>query len=62
MHLSARKLLLPGLAALLIAALIGFVLTRQIASPDLLKQSAGKPEPTQAKLVDQSPLETALNL
>jgi len=62
MHLSARKLVLFGLAALLIAAFIGFALTRQTASPDLLKRNAGKPEAAQAKLVDQSPLETALNL
>ena len=62
MHIRARKLTLSGLSALLIAALIGFALTRQTARPDLLKQNAGKPEPPQAKLVDQSPLETAENL
>src|SRR5271165_115837 len=62
MHTSARKLTLFGLAALLIAALIGLALTRQTASPGLTKQTAGKTEPTPAKLVDQSPLETAHNL
>jgi len=62
MHLSARNLTLFGLSALLIAALIGFVFTRQTASPVLPKQTAGKTEPAQAKLVDQSPLETAHNL
>jgi len=50
------------LAALLIAAFIGFALTRQTARPDLLKPNAGKAETPQAKLVDQSPLETAHNL
>src|SRR5271165_4523882 len=62
MHTSARKLTLFGLAALLIAALIGFALTRQTASPGPTKQTAGKTEPEPAKLVDQSPLETAHNL
>src|SRR5271165_5642451 len=62
MHLSARNLTLFGLSALLIAALVGFALTRQTASPSLPKQTAGKTEPAQARLVDQSPLETAHNL
>src|SRR5271157_626507 len=62
MHPSTRNLTLFGLAALLVAALIGFALTRQTASPDLLKRNAGRTEPEQAKLVDQSPLETAHNL
>ena len=62
MHTSARNVTLIGLAALLIAALIGFALTRQTASPVPTKQTAGKTEPEPAKLVDQSPLETAHNL
>ncbi len=62
MHPSTRNLTLFGLTALLIAALIGFTLTRQTASPGKSKQSAGQTEPGQAKLVDQSPLETAHNL
>ena len=51
-----------GLSVLLIAALIAFVLTRQTTNPEPLKQAAGKTEPAQAKLVDQSPLETAHSL
>ncbi len=62
MHIRSGRLTLYGLSALLIAALIGFVLTRQTAGPDQLRQNAGKLEPTQAKLVDQSPLLTAHSL
>jgi small-conductance mechanosensitive channel len=62
MHASARNFTLVGLSALLIAALIGFVLTRQTANSELPKQAAGRTEPAQAKLVDQSPLETAHGL
>jgi len=62
MHPSTRNLTLFGLAALLIAALIGFALTRQAESPGMVKPITGKNEPGQAKLVDQSPLETAHNL
>ncbi len=62
MPTSARNLTLFGLALLLIAALIGFVLTRQTAGSGPPGQTAGKTEPAQAKLVDQSPLETAYNL
>jgi len=62
MHITGRRLTLWGLAALMIAALIGFALTRQTASPGLPKQTAGKTKLVPAKLVDQSPLETAHNL
>ena len=62
MHPSARNLTLLGLSALLIAAIIGFALTRQTANPVPPKQINGRTGPAQAKLVDQSPLETAHNL
>jgi len=62
MQTSRRNLTLFVLVVLLIAALIGFALTRQTANPGLSRQTAGKTEPAQAKLVDQSPLETAHDL
>jgi small-conductance mechanosensitive channel len=58
MHPSARNLTFLGLSALLIAALIGFALTRHMASPGPPKPTVGKTEPA-PKLVDRSPLETA---
>ena len=61
MHTSARNLILVCLSALLIAALLGFVLTREGAVPVLSKR-AGKAEAAPAKLVDQSPLITAHSL
>jgi small-conductance mechanosensitive channel len=61
MHISARELILGGLSLLLIAALIGFVLTREGAAPVLSKR-AGNAQPAPAKLVDQSPLQTAHGL
>ncbi len=62
MHTSARNLALVGLSVLLIAALIAFVLTRQTVNPEPLKHQAGNTEAAPAKLVDQSPLETAHSL
>jgi len=59
MHISTRKLTVFGLSVSLIAALIGFALTRQTANVNP-KQKAEKTELT--KLVDQSPLEIAHNL
>src|SRR5271167_1592786 len=61
MHISARNLILGGLSLLLVAALIGFVLTREGTAPALSKP-AGKTESAPAKLVEQSPLETAHGL
>jgi small-conductance mechanosensitive channel len=61
MRTTARNLILFGLLALLIAALIGFVLTRPTARPGAAKGVPQKPT-TQAKLVDRSPLETAHSL
>src|SRR5271166_3511153 len=59
MHMSERNFILVALSALLIAALTGFVLTREGAGPVL---SAGKAQSAPAKLVDRSPLETAHSL
>ena len=62
MRISPRKLTVFGLSVLFIAALVGFALTRQTAIVNPPKQKAGKTEPAQAKLVDQTPLEAAHNL
>jgi hypothetical protein len=61
MHTSNRKWTLIGLAALVIAALIGFTLTRQTATPRLKPSDTGNSR-AQAKLVNETPLETALRL
>jgi small-conductance mechanosensitive channel len=61
MRTSARNLTLVGLSVLLIAALIGFVLTREGAAP-VQPKVAGKAASAPAKLVEQSPLETAHRL
>ena len=58
MRVNARDTILLGLVVLLIAALVGFVLTREMApSPS---KPVAKTEP--ARLVEQSPLETAHSL
>jgi small-conductance mechanosensitive channel len=62
MHSSGRNLTLFVLAVLSLVALLGFALTRPTANVSLPKQSTGTTEPTPAKLVDQSPLKTALSL
>ena len=62
MHASLRSFTLVGLSVLLVATLIGFVLTRQTANSALSMKPAGLEEQAQAKLVDQSPLETAHGL
>lgn len=59
MRVTLRNATLLGLVALLIAALVGFVLTREMA-PVPSKQPLAKTEP--ARLVEQSPLETAHGL
>jgi small-conductance mechanosensitive channel len=59
MHNSVRTLTLVGLSVLLIAALVGFVLTRQKSNSSLPQGQAGQ---SSASLVDQSPLETAHSL
>ena len=61
MHTSKRKWTLVVLAALAIAALIGFTLTRQTATPHLKQNETGN-SAAQVKLVNQTPLETALSL
>ena len=61
MHTSNRKWTLIGLAALVIAALIGFTLTRETATPRLKPSDTGNSR-AQAKLVNETPLETALRL
>ncbi len=61
MHKSKRKWILIGLALLVIAALIGFTLTRQTATLRLNRNAAGTAT-AQAKLVNETPLETALSL
>src|SRR5580704_13587416 len=59
MHKSKRKWILIGLAVLLIAVLVGFTLTRQTTPVQRTPtdNSAGQP-----KLVNETPLETALSL
>ncbi len=59
MRVNARDGILLGLVLLLIAALVGFVLTREEA-PAPSKQPVERAEP--AKLVEQAPLETAHGL
>lgn len=59
MRLSVRDATLFGLTLLLIAALVGFLLTRDPA-PSSSQSAVTKTEP--AKLVEQSPLETAHSL
>ncbi len=62
MKISISNLTVVGLSVLLIAALVGFVLTRPESDSQLSKQSAGTGKQAQAKLVDQSPLEIAHSL
>jgi hypothetical protein len=59
MRISSRDAILAGLAALLIAALAGFLLTRDTGSTPARKSVADN-QP--AKLVEQAPLETARGL
>ena len=56
-----RTWTLTGLAVLVVAALIGLALTRQTATPRL-KPSNTENGKAQAKLVNETPLETALSL
>jgi len=56
MRVTLRDAFLLGLVVLLIAALVGFVLTREMA-PAPSKEPVAKTQP--ARLVEQSPLETA---
>jgi small-conductance mechanosensitive channel len=61
MHRNKRKWTLASLGVLVVAALIGFALTTQTAKPKLQNTEAANPtEPV--KLVNQTPLETALSL
>lgn len=60
MHESKRNWLLMGLAILAIAALIGFTLTRQAGMPG--QRTGEGSSAAQAKLVNETPLETALSL
>jgi len=52
MHPSVRSFTLLGLSALLIAALIGFVLTRQTANSAIPREPARSDQQAQAQLVD----------
>lgn len=61
MHESKRKWILIGLGVLVIAALIGLTITIQPATPSLKRSDTASPAP-QAKLVNETPLETALSL
>jgi len=61
MRINERNLVLITLSVLLIAALIGFVLTREGRAP-VLSKSPSMAESAPAKLVDQSPLQTAHSL
>ena len=59
--MKGRDIILLLLTALLIAAFSGYILTRGTASPQP-SNAAGKAGSAPAKLVDQSPLETAYDL
>jgi small-conductance mechanosensitive channel len=61
MRMKGRDIILLVLAALVIAALSGYLLTRGTSSLQP-PNGAGKAETTPAKLVDQSPLQTAYDL
>ncbi len=61
MHKSKRKWILIGLGVLVIAALIGFTITIQPPTPSLERNGTASPA-MQAKLVNETPLETALSL
>lgn len=61
MRMKGRDIILLLLTALLIAAFSGYILTRGTASPQP-SNAAGKAGSATAKLVDQSPLQTAYDL
>ena len=61
MRMKGRDIILLLLTALLIAAFSGYILTRGTASPQP-SNAAGKAGSAPAKLVDQSPLQTAYDL
>lgn len=62
MFTGKRKLLLCGLGLLLVAGLAAFVLTRSSGDPLRLDKSKAAPAAPLAKLVDQSPLQSANSL
>jgi small-conductance mechanosensitive channel len=59
MRIKGRDIILAVLTVLLIAALVGYLMTRESADSRAARQPASKPEPAPTKLVDQTPLETA---
>ena len=61
MRMKGRDVILLVLTVLLIAALTGYILTRETATPQP-SHPRRKPEAAPAKLVDQSPLQTAHDL
>lgn len=61
MRMKGRDVILLVLTVLLIAALTGFITTRETESPQA-SQPAKKSDTAPAKLVDQSPLQTAYAL
>lgn len=61
MRIKGRDIILLVLTVLLIAALTGYILTRETATPRPSPLS-GKTAATPAKLIDQSPLQTAYAL
>ncbi len=62
MRMKGRDIILAALTVLLIAALAGYLVTRESADSRAARQAANKPAPAPAKLVDQIPLETAHSL
>ena len=62
MRMKGRDIILALLTVLLIAALAGYLMTRESADSRAARQAATKPVPAPAKLVDQIPLETAHSL
>ncbi len=62
MRMKGRDIILALLTVLLIAALAGYLMTRESADSRAARQAANKPVPAPAKLVDQAPLETAHSL
>ncbi len=61
MRMKGRDVILLVLTVLLVAALTGYILTRETVNPQS-SQAAGKSDAAPAKLVDQSPLQTAYAL
>jgi small-conductance mechanosensitive channel len=57
-----RKFLIFGLCALVVAAIVGFMITQQGGEPKLFHRATGKSVAAQPSIVDQSAYRTALGL